>query len=157
MLVGINDTQIGSGDPADRNVIAGSVGFGVGFIGPNNSGMVVQGNFIGVGSDGVTPLGNGGDGVDIVGGFGNMIGGGARPWSNVIANNGGAGVNVRGSLRNAVLRNSIYSNGGLAQIHRRDDYAAAERAIGAREGDGPGTIWGRGGPVFVFSCRGETL
>ena len=45
----------------------------------------------------------------------------------------------------------------LTQIHRRDDYAAAERAIGAREGDGPGTIWGRGGPVFVFSCRGETL
>ena len=39
----------------------------------------------------------------------------------------------------------------------RDDYAAAERAIGAREGDGPGTIWGRGGPVPVFSCRGETL
>ena len=32
-----------------------------------------------------------------------------------------------------------------------------ERAIGAREGDGPGTIWGRGGPVSVFSCRGETL
>ena len=45
----------------------------------------------------------------------------------------------------------------LAQIHRRDDYAAAERAIGTREGDGPGTIWGRGGPVSVFSCRGETL
>ena len=45
----------------------------------------------------------------------------------------------------------------LTQLHRRDDYAAAERAIGAREGDGPGTIWGRGGPVFVFSCRGETL
>ena len=47
--------------------------------------------------------------------------------------------------------------GALPQIHRRDDYAAAERAIGAREGDGPGTIWGRGGPVSVFSCRGETL
>ena len=49
------------------------------------------------------------------------------------------------------------SPSGLAQIHRRDDYAAAERAIGAREGDGTGTIWGRGGPVSVFSCRGETL
>ena len=47
--------------------------------------------------------------------------------------------------------------GVLAQIHRRDDYAAAERAIGARKGDGPGTIWGRGRPVSVFSCRGETL
>ena len=47
--------------------------------------------------------------------------------------------------------------GTLAQIHRRDDYAAAERAIGAREGDGPGTIWGRGRAVSVFSCRGETL
>ena len=53
--------------------------------------------------------------------------------------------------------NSIIFRQPLAQIHRRDDYAAAERAIGAREGDGPGTIWGRGGPVSVFSCRGETL
>ena len=43
----------------------------------------------------------------------------------------------------------------LAQIHRGDDYAAADRAIGARKGDGPGTIWGRGGPVSVFSCRGR--
>ena len=43
----------------------------------------------------------------------------------------------------------------LAQIHRRDDYAAAERAIGAREGDGPGTIWGRGGPVLSSVAAGR--
>ena len=55
------------------------------------------------------------------------------------------------------LANGQSEERALAQIHRRDDYAAAERAIGAREGDGPGTIWGRGGPVSVFSCRGETL
>ena len=63
----------------------------------------------------------------------------------------GSGVRGRGSGERETTASS------LAQIHRRDDYAAAERAIGAREGDGPGTIWGRGGPVSVFSCRGETL
>ena len=31
----------------------------------------------------------------------------------------------------------VLDRDSLAQIHRRDDYAAAERAIGAREGDGP--------------------
>ena len=63
------------------------------------------------------------------------------------------------TLRTEDLVSSVRSSApsALAQIHRRDDYAAAERAIGAREGDGPGTIWGRGGPVSVFSCRGETL
>ena len=43
----------------------------------------------------------------------------------------------------------------LAQIHRRDDYAAAERAIGAREGDGPGTIWGRGGRCLSSVAAGR--
>ena len=50
---------------------------------------------------------------------------------------------------------SLMADTALAQIHRRDDYAAAERAIGAREGDGPGTIWGRGGPVSVFSWASQ--
>ena len=43
----------------------------------------------------------------------------------------------------------------LTQIHRRDDYAAAERAIGAREGDGPGTIWGRGGRCLSSVAAGR--
>ena len=71
-------------------------------------------------------------------------------WGAVI---GGLG----GRMALFLLRLTSDPRVGLAQIHRRDDYAAAERAIGAREGDGPGTIWGRGGPVSVFSCRGETL
>ena len=37
----------------------------------------------------------------------------------------------------------------------RDDYAAAERAIGAREGDGPGTIWGRGGRCLSSVAAGR--
>ena len=61
---------------------------------------------------------------------------------------------IQGSVQDLLGQKDVVR---LTQIHRRDDYAAAERAIGAREGDGPGTIWGRGGPVSVFSCRGETL
>ena len=37
----------------------------------------------------------------------------------------------------------------------RDDYAAAERAIGARESDGPGTIWGRGGRCLSSVAAGR--
>ena len=66
-------------------------------------------------------------------------------------------LSIEGEVDEGRLTAIQLSHNSLAQIHRRDDYAAAERAIGAREGDGPGTIWGRGGPVSVFSCRGETL
>ena len=85
------------------------------------SGNLVQDNLIGVGFDGVTPLGNGRYGVRIWRGASNNTvgtdgdGGGDETEGNTIANNADAGVLVLDatSLGNTIRRNAISDNGGL--------------------------------------------
>ncbi|HEX7314813.1 MAG TPA: Calx-beta domain-containing protein [Pyrinomonadaceae bacterium] len=121
---GGSSALIGGTSAAARNVISGN-GTGVLITG---DGALVRGNYIGLAADGATPLPNTGDGVLIRGtvAFGvvqelstdNVIGGTGAGAANVIAFNGGNGVNVTEHARdglfqrfNAVRGNSIYSNG----------------------------------------------
>jgi hypothetical protein len=100
----------GSGAPA--NVIAGNAADGVRISGAQTTGNAVDGNLIGVAADGVTPRGNGGDGVRIEqGASGNTIGGIA---GNVIANNA-KGLVVVGdaTVGDSILGDSIHDNAGL--------------------------------------------
>jgi len=80
---------------------------------------IIRNNFIGVGSDGQTPLGNGLNGIRIDGSSFNTIGGESEPGlthQNVIAHNGRNGIvlavesdsNV--PVSNAILGNSIFAN-----------------------------------------------
>ena len=62
-VVGTNGDGIN--DLVERNVISGNDGDGV--IIREQSFSTVAGNYIGVGADGITPLGNDGDGVIVVG------------------------------------------------------------------------------------------
>ncbi len=98
------------------NVISGaSFDYGVILYGVDTIGNVVQGNLIGVASDGVSPLGNGSRGVDIDSVVSNnTIGGTAAGEGNVIAFNDGSGVAINASDNgNSILGNSIHSNTGL--------------------------------------------
>ncbi len=112
---------IGGLTPADRNVIGGnSDGINLNTGSQNN---VIQGNFIGVGADGATSVGNRLHGIVLQGDGGlgvqnNEIGGIATGAGNTIANNGLAGVAVFGNplatrqnTGNTVLGNSIFHNG----------------------------------------------
>jgi len=98
-----------------------------------SSGNIVQGNYIGVGLDGVTLLGNGYDGVTVWdGAHHNTIGGVAKGLANspagpspeggnVIANNGRYGVRVGSSLvGNAIRGNAIYNNADLGILSDAD-------------------------------------
>ncbi|MEM9041320.1 MAG: FG-GAP-like repeat-containing protein, partial [Actinomycetota bacterium] len=102
-----------------NNVISGNGGEGMQILGSNGS--VITGNFIGVGADGTTPIGNDDDGITI--NFGStdslQIGGISPGEGNVIAHNGDEGVTVfeNGSDDNAILGNSIHSNGALGIDH----------------------------------------
>jgi uncharacterized protein (TIGR03437 family) len=108
-----SDSLLGGTEAATRNVIAGNRGEGVS-IGSSRS--KVQGNLIGVGADGQTPLGNSGNGLGISG-SNNLIGGVEDGAPNRIAHNGGNGilqatVGAPGT-NNAVRRNAIFNNGAL--------------------------------------------
>ena len=107
---------IGGATPAERNVISGNGLHGVAINWFNNT---VKGNYIGTTSDGLSPLGNAGDGVRVYGNnSGNVIGGTGAGDANLIAYNGGAGVGLDISLGSTpqntrIQGNSTYSNGGL--------------------------------------------
>ena len=112
-MVNCNDPVVGGTAAAARNVISGNSGIGIIF---NNivDDAIVQGNFIGVAADGVTPLGNGSVGIlfNTISTTDALVGGTAPGAGNVIAYNGGQGIWNRG-LRNRFLGNSIHSNASL--------------------------------------------
>jgi titin len=95
-----DNNLIGGTTPAARNIISGNGAAGIEF--NFASGNVIRGNFIGLGSDGTTDIGNNNEGVRIAaftGGF--MIGGddaadgatdGVVNARNIISGNGGAGI-----------------------------------------------------------------
>jgi hypothetical protein len=112
---------VGGDTPATRNVISGNFGAGVEIESDVND---VLGNFIGTDKNGTGPLGNGFDGVFILDGSGNEIGGTRPGEANTIAFNSVAGVGIdegKGdATNNAVFSNSIFSNAGLGIDLDRD-------------------------------------
>jgi hypothetical protein len=106
---GSANNTIGGTTPGARNVISGNGANGVrSDYHPNT----VQGNFIGTQENGVSPLGNGSNGVLINFFNDNAIGGSASGAGNTIAFNGGAGVQVLGTT-SPVSSNSVFANSGL--------------------------------------------
>ncbi len=122
---------IGGSQDGARNVVAGNgfdgfapsgaVSAGIAIYAPVLNGAIVQGNFIGVGSDGVTLIPNFVDGIGVQPPVGSsyLIGGTNPGEGNVIAGNAGHGIQVAGFTDVpygpvAILGNSIFSNGGLS-------------------------------------------
>jgi uncharacterized repeat protein (TIGR01451 family) len=106
------------------NVISGNKGNGIQVTGAGATNIVMEGNFIGVGSDGSSVLGNQGSGVVIQAGGGDTVGGtdllrSTKGYGNTIAYNGvnsnpaGFGVEIINSSMDGILTNSIFGNGGL--------------------------------------------
>jgi len=110
---------IGGSQPGMGNVIGGGGFAGITILGPRAQGNIVQGNFIGVGTDGVTPLPNARGVFLAATASNNLIGGTAAGAGNVIAFNTLTGVfqnryfMAEPGSANSILRNSIYANGQL--------------------------------------------
>lgn len=86
---------IGGTSPADRNVISGNAGLGVGLFDRGTRSNVVSGNLIGLSPAGDRNLGNGGHGVDINAGAAyNVVGGMGAGARNVISGNRNSGVEI---------------------------------------------------------------
>jgi hypothetical protein len=98
VLIGTNAD--GANDAAERNIVSGNSGLEGILL--QSSSTTVAGNYIGVAADGVTPLGNSGDGIQ-VSGAGNTVGGNVSGAGNVISGNQGSGVNILGGASGNVV------------------------------------------------------
>jgi hypothetical protein len=103
-------TTLGGTTAAARNLISGNDSAGVYLY--QTHGNVVEGNYIGTDVTGTSALGNG-EGVAVLTGTSNVIGGTADGAANLIAYNRGDGVRVNAGTGNAIQQNSIFANGGL--------------------------------------------
>jgi parallel beta-helix repeat protein len=117
-LVGGSTTNSGSGQPGTGagNVISGNAQAGVFIFTPAPSAAAnansVQGNLIGTNRDGTARLGNGSEGVEIVNGSGNLIGGATSDLRNVISGNADNGVfiNQLSGPSLSTRSNQVFSN-----------------------------------------------
>jgi hypothetical protein len=112
-----SDNVVGGFRSENGNMIAGNSQAGLLIRGLTNpiSGERILGNFIGTDYRGFVQLGNGGNGVTIENASDNSIG---SPDQNIIAYNGGAGIDVGANLNDAatinnLLFNVVFSNGKL--------------------------------------------
>jgi hypothetical protein len=127
LFTGGNDV-IGGTVAEARNVISGNGGVGIRLDVVSSSFRTVaqflptyiQGNYIGLAADGVTPLPNGGDGI-LADGPAAFIGGTLPGQANLIAYNGGNGVTVAvdpaqlgSGQKTSVRGNAIFANAKLA-------------------------------------------
>ncbi len=131
IVAGAASNIIGGSASGSRNIISGNGDWGIEIANAGSDANIVYGNYIGVGADGTTALGNGASNINGNDGIAirdtaqnNIIGGTGAGEGNLIANNTGAGVMLQSTaVNNSIRGNSIYANTGLA-IDLNDDGSA---------------------------------
>ncbi len=123
VLINAAGNTVGGGNAAVRNVLSGNVGNGVSLSSSFASSNSIFGNYIGVGADGTTAVGNRDNGIQVSSlAAGNTIGGTTAGRGNIIANNGdvnsstskaGVYVDPTAAARNSIRGNSIHDNMGV--------------------------------------------
>lgn len=125
LIVGSSSNIVGGTSLVDRNFISNNslTGIGVVDFGIGATDNVVQGNVIGLSTDGRSASGNGYGVLFLMGASGNTIGGMELGAGNIIANNINVGVSLTApelgrdvgyaGIGNSIFGNSMYNNGSL--------------------------------------------
>ena len=163
---GATTNYVGGTGTSRRNVIAANGQDGIEINGETTDGNFIQNNNIGVGSDGVTVLGNGGNGISIVGGADNTTIGG-NGLGNVIMGSRVAGISISGASTGTVITgNSIGINAAGTKVSGSAtngivlDNGAASTTIGGTGAGLANVITGNGwggqttAGVYVSSAAG---
>jgi titin len=104
---GASNNTVGGTTLIERNIISGNLSDGIYIGGVDTIDNVVQGNIVGLGSDGVTAVGNVDDGIEIENSRDNTIGGTVAGSKNVISGNLDDGIQITGSTGNLIQGNFI--------------------------------------------------
>ena len=117
LYISCSQNLIGGQTNLSGNVFSGNAGSGIHLSGAAATLNIIRGNFIGVGVDGTTPVGNSLDGIRIGNGASKtVIGAISATLTNVIAFNGRNGITLEPTAgsQNAIFANVIHDNAGLA-------------------------------------------
>lgn len=149
-----NGTTIGGTSAAARNIVAGNGLHGVRISTGAPSEVFVQGNVIGLATDGATPVGNGGDGILVDNPWESTYVGGATSGArNVVSSNGGAGIKVNGS-------NDVFIEGNYVGTDVSGNLPRGNTGFGIVTGNSGrvgGTAAGSGNVVAANSAGGIQL
>jgi IPT/TIG domain/S-layer homology domain len=111
ILADASGSVIGGSAPGAGNVVSANAIDGISISG-GVTGVIIQGNFIGTDATGTFALGNQNRGISVFG-TDAIIGGTGPGEGNVVAHSGVGGVDIFGSVGNAIRGNSIYANGTI--------------------------------------------
>ncbi len=101
-IAGASNNLIGGTTTGARDVISGNSGDGVQIGGDEATGNVVAGDYVGTDATGTRALPNGGNGIDIVSGSSNTVGGTTAGARNVVSGNALNGIIISGDSYNGM-------------------------------------------------------
>jgi uncharacterized repeat protein (TIGR01451 family) len=144
VVAGGSNTQIGLPGTGYGNVVSGNLGAGI-VVSGTAAGTAMENNLVGIGVDGETPLGNGGDGILVDGASGTAIGGSDLNDSNIIGSNLQNGIEtLAGSGAVLVTDNAIGTDvTGTLRLGNRQNgvqLASSSNTIGGSAGGASNTI-----------------
>lgn len=156
---GTGGNLVGGPTAAARNVISGNNSIGLFFNG--GGGNTAQGNYIGLGADGVTQVANGATGLDCQDGSGNLIGGINPGEGNVISGNMQDGILLYGTADyTRVLGNLVGSDyTGTIPVGNHDwgiECQSAHNVIGSTDAGARNLFSGNGASGIVLYSENVT-
>jgi Domain of unknown function (DUF4347)/Cadherin-like/Right handed beta helix region/Cadherin domain/Periplasmic copper-binding protein (NosD) len=106
----VNDSAgnlIGGATASERNVVSGNLDAGIYIYGSSGSGNTILGNYVGTNAAGSANLGNGSEGIVVVFGAYNLIGGFNAGEGNLVSGNTDNGISLYQSNHNIVRGNIV--------------------------------------------------
>ena len=135
LIDGASSTEIGSPSSGFSNVVSGNLGAGI-KVTSAAAGTTIANDAIGVGEDGTTLIGNGGDGILVDGALGVTVGGNVPNQANVIGGNQANGIETMGGTGGILVESNFIgtdSTGKLLNLGNRENgiqLASSSNTIG---------------------------
>ena len=137
-LGSVSNLVIGGTVPADRNVISGNAVNGIDI--SNQSDIAILGNYIGLGANGSTALGNGTNGINANGITRLAIGNGTASGRNIIGDNVEDGIELNGTIDDVVIDNNYIGLAADGNTARGNGAGYTGWGIGFEEATSDGDI-----------------
>ena len=159
----LTEATIGGTGAGDGNVISANGNYGMYLAGTTDT-VTILGNYVGVGTDGLTDLGNTNDGIRLLNTTTDVsIGNGAPSGRNIVSGNSGDGIEVFGGSTNTTIRGNYIGLAADGSIIRRNNVRGLVLRANASTGgqnnalvDG-NVISGNGAGIDITSAAIGTL